>query len=198
MNHNASLQAPRFLLLSLLSALLLLGACQTTESGIPNQAEIVNELTTTAEVVALEPATRLMTLRREDGRLLAILAGDEVRNFDQIDVGDKLRVRYLESLAATLLPPGTDTSPAQAAFAAGRAQPGAKPGAGIGVLVSLAVKIESIDLKNDLVVFSLDTGELIAHRVATPEGRAFVKGLEHGDTVQLDFTEALALSIEEL
>jgi len=79
-----------------------------------------------------------------------------------------------------------------------RAKAGAKPGAGVGAGISVRAKVESIDRERDIVVCSLASGEMIARRVLTPEGRGFVKTLKIGDTVQLDYTEALALSIDKL
>ena len=64
--------------------------------------------------------------------------------------------------------------------------------------VSLRVKIESIDRTREIVVFSLASGELIARRLQTAEGRELVQELEVGDLVQLDYTETLALGIEKL
>lgn len=180
-----------------LGTLLVLGACKATSSH-PDRAEISSTATATAEVEKVDPSTRMLTLRREDGQLFDVLAGEAVRNFDRIAVGDALRVRYEERLAASLRPEGEGARAMEGALAAGRAPKGAKPGAGMGVAVSVSVRIESIDLRHDIVVFSLASGELIAHRIATPEGRDFVAGLALGDTVQLDYTQALALSVEEL
>jgi hypothetical protein len=47
-------------------------------------------------------------------------------------------------------------------------------------------------------VFSLPSGELNAHRDATDEGRAFVRGLKVGNSVQLDDDEVLALGIDKV
>lgn len=179
----------------LLATVAFVTACQTSP---PAPASIHNELTATAQVVSIEPESRLITLRDQDGVLFDVLAGPQVRNFDQIEPGDTLRVQYQERLAATLRPAGESASEASGALAAGVAAPGAKPGAGVGLTVSLRVKIESIDLAHDIVVCSLADGELVAHRLATDEGRAFAKGLKLGDVVQLDYQQALAISIDEL
>lgn len=186
------------------ASLLLAAACQSGESRpLPpppqsQRAQLSNEFTATAQVTALASAERSLTLRREDGTLFDVQAGEAVRNFDQIEVGDTLRVRYKETLTATKLPPGEAIRPAEGAFGAGRAAPGAKPGAGVGLSVNLRVRIESIDRDHDIVVFSLASGELIAHRLQTPEGRAFVQDLAVGDGVQLDYSQALVLGIEKL
>lgn len=161
-------------------------------------AEIVNEVTATAEVTGVDMRTRLVTLRGEDGALMQVVAGNEVRNLDQIAIGDLLRVRYKETLKASICPPGEDRRSPEAAIVASRAKRGATPGAAAGLAVTVRVRIESIDRERDIVVFSLSSGELRSRKVATEQGRHFVKGLKVGDIVQLDYTEAVALTIEKV
>jgi len=193
---------------SIAAAALLLAACKSSapeptaeanaEAKMPARVELKSEYTATAQVVSVERADRILTLRREDGSLLVVQVGQAARNFDQVMPGDAVRVRYAESLAAERRPAGDTAMPAVAATAAGRAEAGAKPGGGIGAAATVRVKVESIDLARDLVVCSLASGELVAHRLATPQGRQFAKGLKVGDVVQLDYDVAVALSVEEL
>jgi len=198
-------RASSALLCALLSAL---SACESTDSALqpaassqassPEHARISNDLVALAEVVAIEPATRVITLRREDGTELRAKASEAVRNFAQIAVGDTLRVKYQETLSATRLSGEAAAAPVEAALSAGRAKAGAKPAAALGFAISVRVKIVSIDREREIVVFSLSSGELIARTLVTPEGREFVKGLKIGDVVRLDYTEVLALSVEKL
>ena len=191
-----------------LGALLALCACSTTnEPTAPaahaeykrvEHAQLTNVLTATAEVVAVNPTTRIIALRREDGSLFQVLAGQDVRNFAQITAGDKLRVQYRETLTASVQPAGESTMSVEAGAAAVRAKPGAKPAFGVGAAISVRAKVESIDHERDIVVCSLSSGEIIARRIVTPEGREFVKGLKIGDTVQLEYSEALAMSVEKM
>lgn len=187
-----------------LGLLLALPACKTGDSPASGStahagsARLSNELVTQVEVVAVEPSERIVTLRREDGSQFRVKAGEAVRNFAQIAVGDALRVKYRETLEATRLPEGSSVRPAALALGAGGAKQGAKPAGGVGLAVSVRVQITSIDREHGVVVFALPSGELIARTIVTPEGREFVKGLEVGDVVQLDYTEVLALSIEKL
>jgi hypothetical protein len=106
--------------------------------------------------------------------------------------------RTQETLAAQRMPAGTVATAAEGAFLAARAKKGATPGGGVGVAVSVRVRIESLDRERDIVVFSLASGELVARRLQTAEGRAFVADIKVGDVVQLDYTEALALGVEKL
>lgn len=195
-----------FARLLLPTSLLVVAACQSSSSSpkppapppASHKAEISSEFTASAEVTAIAPAERMLTLRREDGAVLELQVGASVRNFGQIAVGDALRVRYEETLAVEKLPAGSAIGPVEGAFGAARAKKGEKPGAGMGMAVRLRVRIESLDLPRDIVVFSLASGELIARRLQTPEGRTFATGLKLGDIVQLDYTEAIALGVEKL
>ena len=169
----------------------------TTPATTPNKpAEIANEFTVSAQVLGVAPETRTLSLRREDGTSFDVVADANVRNFDQIEVGDVLRVRYRESLKATRLPPGEPMRPAEATLGAGRAPVGAKPAGAAGWAVSTRVRVELVDPASQIVVFSLPSGELVAHKVQTAEGREFIKGLKVADLVQLDYAEGVAIGIE--
>jgi len=68
----------------------------------PGKAAGAAVVKVSATVEAVDPATRSVTLKGPKGDLHTIVAGDEVRNFDQIKVGDKVTVKYLESLTIEL------------------------------------------------------------------------------------------------
>jgi len=191
-----------------LAALLALGALSACASESKSSmassgpakthAEVSDDVTATAKVVGVDPATRVVTLKGETGDMFAVHCGDEVRNFSQIAVGDTLKVRFKRTLGATLLPVGSDPAIATGGVVAGRAPVGATPAAGVGAIVSFRVKVTSIDMAHDIVVFALPSGQLVARTLQTSEGRDFVKGLKIGDLVQLDYSEAVGISIEKL
>lgn len=170
----------------------------TTARTTPTPVELTNEITSTSQVIGVDKVGRLVTLRREDGSLFQVLAGVEVRNFDQIAAGDTLRVRFKEKLKASLRPANDSGPEVSGGAVSTRAAPGTTPAAGAGYGVAVKVKIESIDRDANIVVFSLPSGELVSHRIATPEGKKFVEGLKIGDKVQLEYSQALALAIEKV
>ena len=206
MNVKSSPRASHVLSIAALGLALAFASCKSsssapsdgsTQAGAPPRVELSNEYTATASVVSVDTEQRVLTVRRADGGLTPIHAGPEARNFDQIVAGDNVRVRYRESLAVELRPKSEGNKPVEAAIGAARAKPGAKPGGAFGMAVSARVRIESLDLAHDIVVFSLPSEELTAHRLKTPEGRSFAKGLMIGDMVQLDCDVAVALSVEK-
>jgi len=55
----------------------------------PGKAAAVATVEVTATVVAIDKATRTVTLKGPQ-RTVDVVAGDEVKNFDQIKVGDQI------------------------------------------------------------------------------------------------------------
>jgi hypothetical protein len=187
-----------------LGMLLALCACSSNQPATkssttagPQRAELTNEITADAQVAAVDSDARIVTLRRDDGRSIRVKCGPEVRNFAQITVGDTLRVQYRETIAASVRPAGEAATPTEAAAATLSAAPGAKPGVAVGVGLGARVKVESIDKERGIVVFSKASGEVVAHRIRTPDGRTFAEGLKVGDTVQLEYTESVALTVDK-
>ena len=53
-------------------------------------------------VTAVDKASRRVTLKGSQGRMVELIASDEVKNFDQIRVGDNVMVWYQEALSLEL------------------------------------------------------------------------------------------------
>ena len=174
------------------------GTATRTSSVQTGHAQISNEIVATAKVTAIDAPTRTITLQREDGLPLRVQAGPGVRNFDKIAVGDKLKVQYKETLSATRLPPGDPGTQTGIAAATARAEKGEQPGAGVGVAATVLATIRSVDLEQQVVLFTLPNGERVARHVVTPEGREFIKGLKTGDKVQIVYAEMIALTVEKV
>jgi hypothetical protein len=165
----------------------MLAACQTE----PATVERMNEVTAT--VVAIDVPGRLVTLKGPEGNLFTVLTGEEVRNLPQVDVGDRVAVRYYEAIAAEMAKPGQETSASATAM---RAPAGAKPGAGLAQEVTAMVKITDLNLATHTVSFTDPDGLAQTITVQDPKMRDFVETLEVGDEVAVTYTEALAISVE--
>jgi len=213
LDMQSSLSSYSLLASVAVASLVLASACRTSGSEPPPPAgaahahagrpvEITNDIAATAEIVAVARDTRVVTVRREDGTLANIAVDESVPDLDKIVPGDGVRLRYRETLALKVVPPGTPAQPVRVNLGAARVPPGRKPGAGVGATLSMRVKIESIDEGHDIVVFSPTSasgaGELLARRVRTPQGREFARNLEVGDEVQVEYLEILALQVTEL
>ena len=74
----------------------LAAGCASTPA--PTKAEISEEIVLESTVQAVNAETREITLERQDGTKVVMVAGPEVRNFAQIAVGDTVRARYRVTL----------------------------------------------------------------------------------------------------
>lgn len=154
--------------------------------------------TISATVVSIDAAKRLVELKGPKGHVETVEVPPEVRNLAQMKVGDKVVVKYSESLAGVIKPKGTSKTVNSADQVAGavRAAPGAKPGAAVGTAITITVVIQSVDTKTHHISFTGPEG-LVRHvDVKDPQARKFITTLKKGDEVELTYTEALAISVE--
>ncbi len=168
----------------------------TARAADPVNVENLQTITATVEAIDLK--TRMVTLRGPEGRTETINVPPEARNLAQVKVGDKLVVKYYQSVGAALKPKGTAAAPgaADAAVAAARAEPGAKPAGVVGGTVSATVTVESVDQKTSTVTFKGPEGQVRHVQVKDPAAQKFAATLKKGDQVDLTYTEALAVSVE--
>jgi hypothetical protein len=150
----------------------------------------------TATVESIDQASRLVTLRGEDGFATTVRVSDEVRNLPQVKEGDQVVVSYYEAIAAEVKKPGEGVKGVEADVSAVRAEPGEKPGAGAGVLLRTTVTIDSVDTQMNTVTFRNSDGMLRTVAIQTPQGRKFIKGLKKGDEVEVAYTEAYAIEVK--
>jgi hypothetical protein len=177
-----------------LTAAVLLSACA---SKPPEPVSVENTQSISAKVESVDHDKRLVSLRAPNGRTATVEVAPDVRNFDQVQPGDSVVVRYYQALAAQLVKKGTNpTDKVDVADAVARAEPGEKPGAAVGSKVTTTVVIDSVDQSFQTVTFKGPNGMLRTVAVETPKGKEFIQKLKKGDEVEVTYTEALAVSVE--
>ncbi len=148
----------------------------------------------TADVVAVEHANRVVSFRGPEGNVVAVKVGKEAHNFDQIQVGDKVRVEYYESVALSLGEPGQKPEASSSQMTA-RAPKGAMS-AGVEVnTIDVSATVQDIDRKNRTVTLKRPDGRLVKTKV-DKSVKAF-DTLKVGDTVNAQYTQAVAVSVEK-
>jgi hypothetical protein len=175
------------------AAALLVAACAAPPPKPVMRDSLVQK---TATVELIDQASRLVTLRGEDGFATTVRVSDEVRNLPQVKEGDQVVVSYYQAIAAEVKKPGEGVQGVEADVSAVRAEPGEKPGAGAGVLLRTTVTIDSVDTQMNTVTFKNSDGMLRTVAIQTPEGRKFIQGLKKGDQVEVAYTEAYAIEVK--
>lgn len=175
--------------LSLVAFLALQIPTNVTAQGV----ELGDAVVITAEVVAIDKVDRTLALLGPDGNVVAIEVGEEARNFDQIEVGDQVKVEYYESVAIYLGNPGTQPK-ADAGLVVARSAKGEKPaGYAVGA-VDVAATVQAIDRTKRTVTLKGPEGNVITTKV-DQSVKAF-DTLKVGDSVHARYTEAIAISVE--
>jgi hypothetical protein len=149
-----------------------------------------------ATVQSIDSKAREVTIVGPKGPV-TIYCGPEVKNFDNLKVGDKVNVSFYQGLAAQIVK-GSQTvkDPAAAAFRTGNtAGPGMNPGGVAGASVTVSVKIEDIDLPTNTVAFKRADGTTHIIEAKSPEMQKFIRTLKPGDHVDVTYTESVAVSI---
>jgi hypothetical protein len=146
----------------------------------------------TATVTQIDPQTREITIKADDGKEYTFVAGDAVKNFAQIQKGDVVTATYTEALAYEVKKGGTAS--AATTVAGGTAKPGAKPAGVVAQRTTVTVTITAIDPKVPSVTFKGPAGNTRTVKVMHPEK---LQGVSVGDTVEITYTEALALKVEK-
>jgi hypothetical protein len=148
----------------------------------------------TADVVGIDRSDRILKLRGPSGRVVALEVSQEAHNFDQIEIGDKVRVEYHESVALYLGKHGQKPGVAVGTVAA-RAPKGDKPAVVAVETIDVSAKINAIDKANRSVTLELPDGSVSKTHV-DPSIKAF-DTLKVGDVIHARITEAIAISVEK-
>jgi hypothetical protein len=158
----------------------------------PGKGAAMAYVNVTATVEAVDPATRTVSLKGPKGNVVDVVAGEEVRNFDQIKKGDKVTVKYAEALTLELRKDGKAVGRTDSE-ALKRSQPGQKPGGTARRDVTIVADVVGVDAAAKKVSLKGPKGNVVDLNLQDPEQ---VKLIKKGDKVEATYTQALAISME--
>jgi len=159
--------------------------------GVPGGV-VVETHTLTAKVTDIEAAKREVTLVNSEGEKTTVKCGPDVINFDQIRVGDHLKVTVTDQLVAYLADAGAGLKDGGAGVVL-LAPEGAKPGGVVANTVQVTAKVTAIDLRHHKATLQFPDGttRTVAVRPDVDLTRRHV-----GEEVVLRITEMLAINVE--
>jgi hypothetical protein len=146
-----------------------------------------------AVVVGLDKAARSFDLKGPKGRVVTLTAGDEVKNFDQIQLGDHVVARFLQAVTLELKKGGTGIMQRTDTKDAVAAKPGERPGVAAARQVHVLANVVEVNKKTMTVTLKGPKGNYVDLVLQDPKQIARVK---KGDQVEAVFTEAVALTVE--
>jgi hypothetical protein len=159
----------------------------------PGKAAAAQAVEVRAVVVGLDKAARTLDLKGPKGRVVTLAASDEVKNFDQIQLGDHVVVRYMRALTLELKKTGSGIMERSDTSDAARAKPGERPAVAAARQVHVMANVVAVNAKTKTVTLKGPKGNLVDLVMEDPKQVAMVK---KGDQVEAVYTEALAVSVE--
>jgi Cu/Ag efflux protein CusF len=150
-----------------------------------------NQVTVTATIRAIDPATRSVTLRAENGDEDTFTVGPEVTRFNQLKVGDTVRASYFESLVFQLRKPGAPSAGTSAAVAGGRLKD--TPGGALGTQQTTTVTVKAVDVNVPSITVVTADGRTLTRKIAE---RKNLEGVSPGDRIDITYTQALLVAAE--
>jgi len=163
-----------------------------TKESSPGKVTMTQGTKVTATVEAIDQQTREVTLKGPKGKLHTMTAGPDVRNLDQVKVGDKVVVRYLEALSLTLKKDGKELRSKVETEGSKRAAQGERPGGVAAQQVEVTADVVAVNAKTQTVTLK-GPKQTVDLKVRDP---AQFKLIKVGDQIQAVYTQALALSVE--
>ena len=161
-------------------------------SSAPGKAGVAQTVQVTATIAAIDKATRDVTLKGPQGNEIVVTAGPEVKNFDNMKVGDQVNAQYVEALTLELKKGGGMTVARSDQGGVKEAQPGQKPGGIAGRQVTIVADVIDVNPAKQSVTLR---GPKRTVELVVPDPAQF-KLIAKGDQVEATYTQALAIAVE--
>ena len=148
-------------------------------------------------ITALDTDSREVTVVGQEGNIVTLMAGEEVERFNELEVGDLIKLEYWTFMMAEFRNPSPEelAEPLVIIAEAGKVDLDMPPGAAIGALVKAVVTVEVINRPYMDVVVKGPQGNFMTIPVEDPE---LIEMLNVGKVVILTYGEAMALYIEKI
>jgi Cu/Ag efflux protein CusF len=184
-----------FVALGLAAAVAALPASAQTGSAMvgtaPGKAAAVETIKVSATITAIDKATRDVTLKGPQGNEMTVTAGPEVKNFDQLKVGDKVDLNYIEALTLELKKGGGLVVQRTEKAGVAGAKSGEKPAGAVGRQITVVADVVAVDPTKQVVTLK-GPQRTVDLRIPDPEQ---FKRIAKGDQVEATYTQAVALAV---
>jgi hypothetical protein len=150
-----------------------------------------HSVTAAVTIEAIDKTTRSITVRSENGDEDTYTVSPDVKRFDQLKVGDKIRATYYESLVLQLRKPGEASTPQSDSVAGGRMQQ--RPGVAVGAQQTRTVTVKAVNMDAGSITVATEDGHTVTRTV---EDKKNLEGVHPGDRIDITYTQALVVNAE--
>ena len=159
------------------------------EAG-PGMVKAMEGLQFQGKFKSVDPKTRKVVITGPEGRELEAILGSEVKNFDQIKVGDIVTMSIMKVIVSDVKVLNNGIKERQETISYSRAQAGDKPAGIIEHQVKIVADVLAIDTKNNTVTLK---GPYKTVQVAV--GPEILKGIKTGNQIEAVITQNIAVQV---
>lgn len=185
--HYQQMQAPA-------QNALALATSQITATG-PKVA-VDDLITRTATISEVNRDQRRISLVDDSGRTITVYADPALGSLSRLERGDRVAVSYYQSLASGVVRPGDPPLRTTAIAETSRGRLGGAPIGTLGTNATMTARVEMIDAATNTFTVRGPAGNTMAFASQRPEFAQYLSTLTPGDTVQLAYTEGVAVALQ--
>lgn len=167
-------------------------ACGTIEPT----ASTEDYVDTVATVHAVDAAEGLIAIDTPTGERAVLQIGSQVKNLSEVEAGDRLKIRHTRAMAAQVVKASQPAIISTTQDSKSQFEPGEKPSTTTERETKALFHVDAIDTAANALLVTGPAGRQQLVQMNEPEMREYIRTLEAGDTVEVTFTEATAISIE--
>jgi hypothetical protein len=158
----------------------------------PGKAAVAETIKLTGTITAIDKATRDVTLKGAQGNEITVTAGPDVKNFDNMRVGDQVTAQYVEALTLELKKGGGMTVARSDQGGVKEAKPGQKPGGVAGRQITIVADVVDVNPSKQTITLR-GPKRTVEMRIPDPEQ---FKRVAKGDQVEATYTQAVAIDVQ--
>lgn len=151
----------------------------------------VDAVSATATIQAIDSTARKVTLRNDKGEEDTFIVGPEMKRFEELKVGDKIKMTYYQSLILQVRKPGEQANVPGVDAALTRAK-GAMPGATLAAQEKMNVTVKAIDPAVPSITVVTDDGRTVTRKI---ENKKYLEGVKVGDKIDVTYTESILIDV---
>jgi Cu/Ag efflux protein CusF len=164
------------------------GTITKKEGSLTAQGKAISRGT----ITNVDAARRELTVRRAKGDEVVVPVGDEVKNFDQIKVGDQIVLRQSESVVLSLKKTDKRMRERSVAESVNVAKPGEKPGISATRETHIIADVTAVDKDKGSITLK---GPKLS-RTFVLRDPSLLANIKKGDQIEAVVMEGEALSVE--
>ncbi len=180
---------------AIIAILLIISAAQAAGEPEVEKPEITTSqsLTITDLVEAIDYETRKVTISNPQGTSVTLTVGEEVRNLEQVKVGDTVTTEYVQNLSIKIVD-NPDLAPSEQEIkTVNRSEKGEMPWMTVVDEIVVTTVIEGINIEANTIQLTGPNGSVEEFTVNDPEN---LKRVSVGDRVIITQTDKTAISVE--